>query len=68
MRNSEQTKINPKANRKIKVKLIDSEFANNEIFSIEKMTMQGKKYQQLKCHIDWESIKNIIAICYFVGG
>ena len=55
-RNSQQTKINPKTNRKIKVKLIDSEFANNEIYSIEQMTMQGKKYQQVKCHIDWDTI------------
>ncbi len=56
-RNSEQTKINPKTNRKIKVKLIDSEFANNKVYLIDKMTMKGKQYQQVKCHIDWDTIK-----------
>jgi len=55
-RNSEQTKINPKTNRTIKVKLIDSEFANNKVYLIEKMTMKGKHYQQVKCHIDWDTI------------
>jgi len=55
-RNSEQTRINPKTNRKIKVKLIDSEFANNKVYLIDKMTMKGKKYQQVKCHIDWDTI------------
>ncbi|MDQ7067883.1 MAG: hypothetical protein Q9M40_07845 [Sulfurimonas sp.] len=29
-RNSEQTKINPKTSRKVKVKLIDSKFANEK--------------------------------------
>ena len=55
-RNSEQIKINPKTNRTIKVKLIDSEFANNKVYLIEKMTMKGKHYQQVKCHIDWDTI------------
>jgi len=56
-RNSEQTKINPKTNRKVKIKLIDSEFANNKVYLIDKMTMKGKQYQQVKCHIDWDTIK-----------
>jgi len=55
-RNSEQTKINPETNRKIKVKLIDSEFANNKVYLINQMTIKGKKYQQVKCHIDWDTI------------
>jgi len=55
-RNSEQTRINPKTNRKIKVKLIDSKFANNKVYLIDKMTMKGKQYQQVKCHIDWDTI------------
>jgi len=55
-RNSEQTRINPKTNRKIKVKLIDSEFANNKVYLIDKMTMKGKQYKQVKCHIDWDTI------------
>ena len=46
-RNSEQTKINPETNRKIKVKLIDSKFANSEVYPIDKMTMKGKQYQQV---------------------
>ena len=55
-RNSEQTRVNPKTNRKIKVKLIDSKFANNKVYLIDKMTMKGKQYQQVKCHIDWDTI------------
>jgi hypothetical protein len=55
-RNSEQVRINPETNRKIKVKLIDSEFANNKVYLIDKMTMRGKQYQQVKCHIDWDTI------------
>ena len=55
-RNSEQTKINPETNRKIKVKLIDSKFANNKVYLINQMTIKGKKYQQVKCHIDWDTI------------
>jgi hypothetical protein len=56
-RNSEQIRINPKTNRKIKVKLIDSEFVNNKVYLIDKMTMKGKQYKQVKCHIDWDTIK-----------
>lgn len=56
-RNSEQTKINPKTNRTIKVKLIDSKFANNKIYLIDNMTMKGKHYKKVKCHIDWDTIK-----------
>ena len=55
-RNSEQTKINPKTNRTIKVKLIDSKFANNKVYPIDKMTMKGKHYKQVRCHIDWDKI------------
>jgi hypothetical protein len=55
-RNSEQVRINSETNRKIKVKLIDSEFANNKVYLIDKMTMRGKQYQQVKCHIDWDTI------------
>ena len=55
-RKSEQTRINPKTKRKIKINLIDSEFANKKVYLIDKMTMKGKKYQQVKCHIDWDTI------------
>ena len=55
-RNSEQTKINPETNRKVKVKLIDAKFANSEIYLIKQMTIKGKKYKQLKSHIEWDTI------------
>lgn len=55
-RKSEQTRINPKTKRKIKINLIDSEFANKKVYLIDKMTMKGKKCQQVKCHIDWDTI------------
>ncbi len=55
-RNSEQTKTNPKTGRTLKVKLIDSKFANNKVYLIDKMTMKGKHYQHVKCHIDWDTI------------
>ena len=55
-RNSEQTKINPKTNRKVKVKLIDSEFANEKVYLIDKLTLKGRYYQQVKCHIAWDTI------------
>ena len=55
-RNSEQTRVNPKTNRKVKVKLIDSKFVNTKVYLIDKMTMKGKHYQQVKCHIDWDKI------------
>jgi len=54
-RKSEQTRINPKTKRKIKVNLIDSEFAHNKVYLIDKMTMKGKQYKQVKCHIDWDT-------------
>ena len=55
-RNSEQTKINPKTNCKVKVKLIDSEFANQKVYLIDNLTLKGRHYQQVKCHIDWDTI------------
>ncbi len=55
-RNSEQTKINPKTSRKVKVKLIDSEFTNKKVYLIDKLTLKGRHYQQVKCHIEWKTI------------
>ena len=54
-RNSEQTKINPKTNRKVKVKLIESNFSHQKVYLIENLTMKGNHYSQVKCHIDWKT-------------
>ena len=54
-RNSEQTKINPKTNRKVKVKLIESDFTYKKVYLIDKLTLKGKHYSQVKCHIDWDT-------------
>ena len=35
----------------------DSKFANNKVYLIDKITMKGKQYQQVKCHINWDTIK-----------
>jgi hypothetical protein len=55
-RNSEQTKVNPKTNRKVKVKLIESEFAHNKVYLIDNLTLKGKHYSQVKCYIEWDTI------------
>ncbi len=55
-RNSNQTKINPKTKKEVHVKLIESEFANKKVYLIDKMTLKGKLYQQVKCHIEWDTI------------
>jgi len=55
-RNSEQTKINPKTNRRTKVKLIESEFAHKKVYLIDNLTLKGRHYQQVKCHIEWDTI------------
>ena len=54
-RNSQQTKINPKTKRTVKIKLIDSEFAHKKVYLIDKLTLKGNHYQQVKCHIDWDT-------------
>ncbi|MDQ7061790.1 MAG: transposase [Sulfurimonas sp.] len=55
-RNSNQTKINPKTNRKNYIKLIDSEFANKKVYLIKQLTLKGKCYSQAKCLIEWDTI------------
>jgi hypothetical protein len=55
-RNSNHTKINPKTDRKVKIKLIDSEFANKKVYLIDNLTLKGKHYQQVKCLIEWDTI------------
>jgi len=54
-RNSNQTKVNPKTGRKIKVKLIESEFAHKKVYLIDHLTMKGNHYSQVKCHVDWDT-------------
>ncbi len=54
-RNSNQTKINPKTDREVKVKLIDSEFTNKKIYLINNLTLKGKHYQHVKCLIEWDT-------------
>ena len=56
-RNSNQTKINPVTNKVVHVKLIDSEFANTKVYLIEKLTLKGKFYSQVKCHIEWDTLE-----------
>jgi len=53
---SNQTKINKKG-KEVKVKLIDSEFANKESKVIEKLKLKGKVYQQAKSIIEWDKVK-----------
>jgi len=55
-RASNQTKVNGKGNT-IKVKLIDSEFKNQESQVIEKLRLKGKVYQQAKSIIEWDRVK-----------
>ena len=56
-RNSNQTKINPITNKVVHIKLIDSEFANTKVYLIEKLTLKGKFYSQVKCHIEWDTLE-----------
>lgn len=53
-RNSQQIKVNPKTKRTVKVKLIESTFAHKKVYLIDKLTLKGKYYPQVKCHIDWD--------------
>ena len=55
-RNSNQKMINPKTNRQVHIKLIDSEFANKKVYLIDKLTLKGKCYQQAKSLIEWDTI------------
>ena len=53
---SNQTKLNEKGNI-VKVKLIDSKFANRESKLIEKLRLKGKIYEQAKSVIEWDRVK-----------
>lgn len=49
----------PKGNVSKKVgfkKLIDKKFENNSTYEIEKLTIKGKKYNQVQASIAWESL------------
>ena len=56
-RNSKQTKINPETGQEVHIKLIDSVFAHQKVFLIEKMTLKGKHYQNARCLIEWDKIE-----------
>jgi len=53
---SNQTKLNEKGN-KVKVKLIDSAFANRDSQVIEKLRLKGKVYQQAESIIEWDRVQ-----------
>jgi hypothetical protein len=53
---SNQSKLNEKGN-KVKVKLIDSEFANRKSEVIEKLRLKGKLYQQAQVIIEWDKVE-----------
>ncbi len=55
-RNSNQKKSNLQTNKEVHIKLIESEFANKELYSIDNLTLKGKHYQQVKCLIEWDTI------------
>lgn len=55
-RNSNQTQINPDTGRKVHIKLIHSEFANQKVYLIAKLTLKGKCYQNAKYLIEWDKI------------
>ena len=55
-RNSNQYIINPKTERKNYIKLIDIEFANKFDYFIDKLTLKGKKYQQVKVTLEWDKL------------
>jgi len=55
-RNSNQRKINPDTNKKVHLKLIDSEFANQKVYLIEKLTLKGKCHKNAKFLIQWDKI------------
>ena len=55
-RNSDQYTINPKTKRKNYIKLIDSKFENKSEYHIDKLTLKGKLYQQVKVSIQWDKL------------
>ncbi len=53
---SNQTRLDAKGNN-IKVKLIDSEFANRDSQVIEKLRLKGKLYQKAESIIEWDRVQ-----------
>ena len=53
---SNQTKLNEKGNT-VKIKLIDSKFANRESKLIDKLRLKGKIYEQAQSIIEWDRVK-----------
>jgi len=54
-RNSNEKRVD--ANGKShSIKLIDAQFANKETYSIDKLRLKGKLYQQAKVLIEWDSV------------
>ena len=53
---SNQTKLNEKG-EEVKVKLIDSEFANKNSQVIETLRLKGKVYQQAESIIEWDRVE-----------
>jgi len=56
-RNSDQYTINPKTNRKNYIKLIDAKFKNKTNYHLDKLTLKGKLYQNVKIVLEWDKIK-----------
>ena len=55
-RNSNQFTINPETKRKNYIKLIDAKFANEFEYHIDKLTIKGKLYQQIKIKLEWDKL------------
>jgi len=55
-RNSNQFTINPETKRKNYIKLIDSKFENRSEYHIDKLTLKGKLYQQVKVLLEWDKL------------
>jgi hypothetical protein len=53
---SNQTKLDAKG-KTIKVKLVNSEFANRDSQVIEKLRLKGKLYQQAESIIEWDRVE-----------
>ena len=55
-RNSNKYTINPKTKRKNCIKLIDVEFENKTNYHLDKLTLKGKQYQNVKIVLEWDKI------------
>jgi len=55
-RNSNKFTINPETNRKNYTKLIDVEFKNKTNYHLDKLTLKGKQYQNVKIILEWDKI------------